>query len=182
MSSDSTVPERVQAEIRDQLRSDRESGRFLTKDRYRSRWPGYETVVDQEWDALEAFDPDATIAHAPATDSPEAETRLLGHFRLEEELGRGGQGVVYRAFDTRLDREVALKILFGPTGGEELPLEVKRELEALSRLDHPGLCVIHDAGRIEGQVYIAMRFVRGRPLADHIHEEADRRSDRPVED
>ena len=91
--------------------------------------------------------------------------KTLGHYRILEQLGAGGMGVVYRARDEQLDRDVALKVL--PTGtlaGEEARQRFRSEALALSRLNHPHICTIYGVGEVEGQVYIAMEYVEGRPL------------------
>lgn len=94
----------------------------------------------------------------------------LGHYDILKELGRGGQGIVYLADDTRLRRQVALKVLdssLGEVAADRME-RFRREAKAASKLDHPNICAIHDAGEIDGQPFIAMRFVRGESLADQI--------------
>jgi serine/threonine protein kinase/Flp pilus assembly protein TadD len=97
-----------------------------------------------------------------------APTRL-GPYVLEDELGRGGQGTVYRATDTRLGRQVALKVL---DRSGSLPPEVlarfNREAAAAARLDHPGICTVYEAGVDGATPYIAMRLVEGDSLAKKI--------------
>ncbi len=93
----------------------------------------------------------------------------IGRYQPLEELGRGGQGLVYLAEDTHLGRVVALKVLrgFGPLS-EQLMERFKREAEVTSKLDHPGICRVYDAGVTGGVPYIAMQFIRGTTLADTI--------------
>jgi len=98
----------------------------------------------------------------------------VGPYRLVRELGRGGQGVVYLAEDTRLHRPVALKVLTGlGSTSEDSVARFRREAEVASRLDHPGICTIYDAGVHDGLPYIAMRHVDGESLAGWIAERAD---------
>ena len=86
-----------------------------------------------------------------------------------KELGRGGQGVVYLAEDTRLHRKVALKVLTGlGPGSEESVQRFRREAEVASKLEHPGICGVHDAGVANGTPYIAMHYVEGTTLAHRI--------------
>lgn len=96
--------------------------------------------------------------------------RTLGPYTILEQLGRGGQGVVYLAEDTRLKRKVALKVI--ETVGEDMPTDrlerFRREAEAASRLDHPNICAIHEAGEADGTPYIAMRYIEGETLAEQI--------------
>ena len=90
----------------------------------------------------------------------------IGPYRCIRELGRGGQGVVYLAEDPRLEREVALKILrCSPLDAHRLLARFQREARVASRLDHPGICHVFDAGVAEGVPYIAMRYIEGRSLA-----------------
>lgn len=86
----------------------------------------------------------------------------IGRYRLGELLGRGGMGVVHRAHDTLLDREVALKILTAPSASHQGIGEAR----ALARLAHPNVVAVHDVGEENGRAYIAMELVRGQSLAD----------------
>jgi serine/threonine protein kinase len=70
--------------------------------------------------------------------------RLLSHFRVVEQVGAGGMGVVYRARDERLDRDVALKVLHPGIAADEARTRFRREASALSRLHHPGIATIFD--------------------------------------
>src|SRR5262249_41373212 len=80
----------------------------------------------------------------------------LGPYRLVRELGRGGQGQVWLAEDLRLKRKVALKVMthLGP-GSEPMLARFRREAEVASRLDHPGICGVHDTGVDSGVAWIA---------------------------
>jgi eukaryotic-like serine/threonine-protein kinase len=93
--------------------------------------------------------------------------RQLGHYRILSMLGAGGMGEVYRAHDQHLDRDVALKLL--PAGSFEDTVaraRLVREARAAAALNHASICTIHDVGEAEGQAYIAMELVDGRPLGD----------------
>jgi serine/threonine-protein kinase len=96
--------------------------------------------------------------------------RQIGPFRIEQELGRGGAGVVYLAHDTKLDRSVAIK---------SLPPEVKDNPKALSRftrearvlasLNHPNIATIfEELEEVEGQIYLVLEYVPGQTLAERI--------------
>jgi serine/threonine protein kinase len=103
-------------------------------------------------------DPGATSAFA-----------AVGPYQPLRELGRGGQAVVYLAEDLRLHRPVALKILHGLGPLTDTMLRrFRREARVASKLDHPGICAVYDAGVADGVPYIAMRFVEGDTLADRI--------------
>jgi two-component system LytT family response regulator len=97
--------------------------------------------------------------------------RTLSHYRILDELGRGGMGVVYRALDTSLGREVALKVL-GPAAspGGEQERRLRVEARAAAALVHPSVSVIYEIDQAEGATFIAMELVRGRPLASLIAE------------
>jgi two-component system, LytTR family, response regulator len=92
--------------------------------------------------------------------------RTVSHYKVLEEIGRGGMGVVYRALDTTLGREVALKVL-SLTGGRDPEQErrLKVEARAAASLAHPAVSVIYEIDEAEGATFIAMELVRGRPLA-----------------
>lgn len=96
--------------------------------------------------------------------------QTLGHFRIIEKLGAGGMGVVYRAYDERLERDVALKVLpAGVLADEEARKRFRREAMALSKLNHPNVATIHDFNS-EGEVdFLAMEYIPGDTLADKLH-------------
>src|SRR5258708_3339778 len=83
-------------------------------------------------------------------------------------LGRGGMGIVYAAHDTKLDRQVALKILHSSHAAGEGADHVVREAQALARLSDPHVVQVFDAGELDGQVYLAMQLVDGEDLATAI--------------
>jgi hypothetical protein len=91
-------------------------------------------------------------------------TDFLG-YRIEELIGRGGMGVVYRAYDLRLKRPVALKLIAPALALDERFRErFARESELVMSLEHPNVVPIYDAGDVEGRVYLAMRLVDGTDL------------------
>ena len=96
----------------------------------------------------------------------------MGRFEIRERLGGGGFGVVYRAYDPQLDREVALKV---PRPEKlENPQVIERflrEAKAAARLNHPNIIPVYDAGKDGDQYFIASAFVEGRPLSELIEEE-----------
>jgi serine/threonine protein kinase len=88
-------------------------------------------------------------------------------YRIIEPIGRGGMGAVYRAEDTVLQRDVALKVLRAPEINASVAARMSDEARILARLEHPGIVPIHDAGTLsDGRVYYAMKLVRGKPLGD----------------
>ncbi len=95
---------------------------------------------------------------------PRIGTELLG-YRIERVLGRGGMGVVYKAYDSRLKRYLALKLVAPDLSGDESFRErFLRESELAASLEHPNVVPIHDAREVDGRLVIAMRLVEGTDL------------------
>ena len=111
-----------------------------------------ELSPDQETPWTEG--PDPTGAHV-----------RVGRFQLRELLGGGGFGQVFRAYDPRLDREVALKVLKQSQPNARVMERFFREARAAAQLDHPGIVPLHDAGRDAGRCWIAYQFVPGPTLS-----------------
>jgi DNA-binding beta-propeller fold protein YncE len=92
-------------------------------------------------------------------------TEFLG-YRIEELIGQGGMGVVYRAYDLRLKRTVALKLVAPDLALDERFRErFSRESELAMSLEHPNVVPIHDAGDLDGRLYLAMRYVEGTDVS-----------------
>ncbi|MGW5400892.1 protein kinase domain-containing protein [Streptomyces sp. NPDC003952] len=103
--------------------------------------------------------------------------RLIGdRYQLATILGQGGMGQVWTAYDRRLDRRVAVKLLrpdkvAGPGSvAEELRRRFVRECRVTAQVDHPGLVTVHDAGSDGDELYLVMQYVEGADLADHLAE------------
>jgi len=93
----------------------------------------------------------------------------LSHFRILEQLGEGGMGVVYRATDEKLGRQVALKVLRSEAvGNEERRLRFLREARAAAAVTHPHIATVHEVDEVDGVVFIAMELVEGETLRGRI--------------
>ncbi len=106
---------------------------------------------------------------AQGTPMPLEPGQALGHYRLRERIGEGGMGVVWRALDTTLGREVALKLL--PDAFAQDPARLARlesEARAIATLNHPGIVTLHSIEEAEGRRFLTMELVAGQSLADLI--------------
>ena len=147
----------LQRYLEDERRSATKSLSF-----YQGLYPGHEELIAREFRALDT-------ETEPTDGSESSSSQRLGRFHIERQIGRGGQGVVYEATDTRLHRRVALKVLSDHRGWfPEARERFKREAEAASKIDHPNICAVHESGEAGGQLYIAMRYVEGESLAKRI--------------
>ncbi|MFN2226070.1 MAG: protein kinase domain-containing protein [Anaerolineae bacterium] len=100
-------------------------------------------------------------------------TSLNGRYRLQAEIGRGGMGLVYRAHDRVLDREVAVKVLSAPRLTSESRARLLREARAVARLAHPNVVTVYDAGESDGLPYVVMELVEGPSLHEEPAHELD---------
>jgi len=91
----------------------------------------------------------------------------LSHYRIIERVGGGGMGVVYRARDERLDRDVAVKVLAADLLSDKAAgTRFRQEARALSRINHPNICAVYDFDSERGVSFLAMEYIAGRTLAD----------------
>ena len=89
--------------------------------------------------------------------------KSLRNFRITDKLGVGGQGAVYKATDTKLDRTVVIKVIPPELSAKEANLKrFEREAKLASSLDHPNICTIYDLDEVDGVHFIAMQFVEGK--------------------
>jgi serine/threonine protein kinase len=97
--------------------------------------------------------------------------KTVAHYKIVEQLGEGGMGVVYKAEDTKLHRMLALKFLSSETVATQADKDrFAAEARAAAALDHPNICTIYEINEFEGRSYIAMAHVEGRSLREEIDE------------
>ena len=163
MSNDPKA-ERLALAFLERFWADRDAGEIRSLGAYLEQFPGEDETIAREF--LSALAEARGDGGAPEDIDDEGR---IGPYQLIKELGRGGQGIVWLAEDSRLGRRVALKVLTGLGPGAEAHLaRFKREASLASKLDHPGICGVHDTGIEGGIPYIAMRYVDGESLADRL--------------
>src|SRR5215218_3733944 len=96
-------------------------------------------------------------------------TLLDARYRIDAVVGAGGMSTVYRAFDTVLEREVAIKVMHRDIAHDSDQLErFRREARAVAKLNHPHIVGVIDAGEDEGTPYIVFEYIQGETLKDRI--------------
>lgn len=128
------------------------------------------TMIQGTGDSESSLTRDFQQPNTEATSEIEI-SNSFSRYEIQKVLGQGAMGAVYLAKDTQLDRDVALKIpKFGDGNGvdeEELLARFYREARAAATLRSPNICPVYDVGEIDGQHYITMAFIEGRPLKDY---------------
>jgi predicted ATPase len=107
-------------------------------------------------------DPTASLAHPSFALAPGQ--RLAGRYLIEQELGRGGMGIVYRAYDEQENRRVAVKTILSAPGGEGVR-RFRLEVRTLKSLQHPHIITVHDSGQANGMPFYVMEYIAGPDLA-----------------
>src|SRR5580693_4242125 len=95
--------------------------------------------------------------------------QVLGHYSILEQIGAGGMGVVYRAHDEQLDRDVALKVLPAGTLADEVARkQFRKEALALAKLSHPNIATVFEFASQDGVDFLAMELIPGETLAEKL--------------
>ena len=163
-------------------RQKREDSRSITQDEYSSQFPDYKdqittvfqasdgpksTVLEanQSTEVSPALQPTVLYSSEPPTELSGPVVRKLREYELQEEIGRGGMGRVYKALHTKLDKVVALKVLSRECMHKPTAVaRFERERRAVGRLDHPNIVRATDAGEVDGVHFLVMEFVAGADL------------------
>lgn len=133
-------------------------------DEARARYVELAAIDPKHKDVARRLAATAAAGAPPGELGPGAD--LAGRYQIEEELGRGGMGRVYRAFDRELDETVAIKVV-AQTAGAGSPEEARliREVQICRRITHPNIVRMHDIGRFDGGLFISMELLEGEDLA-----------------
>ncbi len=118
--------------------------------------------------AVTGYQPSARApaeSHGALVETQPMAAARIGRYSVLREIGRGGMGVTYMAYDEELDRKVALKLVRSELLGEDSQRRLRREAQALARFTHPNIVAVHDVGVHHGQPFIAMEFVRGQTVS-----------------
>jgi TolB-like protein/tetratricopeptide (TPR) repeat protein len=107
-------------------------------------------------------------AGPPGDDSQSGTPSRIAHYRIARKLGAGGMGVVYQAYDERLQRTVALKMMLGLGQDETARKRIWREARAAASVNHPNVCQIYDVGEDRGAMFLTMELLEGEPLTEHL--------------
>ncbi len=138
------------------------------RDSFLDRACGSDTELRREVESLLRESADSSEFQSPVS-KPDWIGRNISHYHITEKLGEGGMGVVYRASDTRLNREVALKILPEQFAGDpERMVRFGREARLLASLNHLNIAAIHGLEEADGVRALAMELVEGPTLADRV--------------
>lgn len=126
--------------------------------------------LEQGLDPLDLLGPSAQASDGASVDSPPLNTgSRLGRYVVEQELGRGGMGIVYLARDTELNRSVAIKLLPAALASDDRRrARLRREAQAAAALSHPGIATVYALEEVGRVLFIVSEYVRGRTLRDEL--------------
>jgi serine/threonine-protein kinase len=161
-------------------------GEAPSKDEYRQRFPDGLEAIDDAFataasSARQVDGPADTVPYQGGAAGRNGMRAPAGRYRLGAEIARGGMGVVLRAYDAVLDRDVAVKVVHPDLAGSpEALLRFVREAQLAGRLQHPGVAPVYDLGTLpDGRAFLAMKLIEGRALHDLLKERPDPGHDLP---
>jgi serine/threonine-protein kinase len=176
--SASSDHEALLAELLGRLADRAQQGEIVDIDEVARQHPQLADELRELWGAVMLADAVGTqVATSPsaefeAVDEPSYTMELpcqLGDYELLEELGRGGMGVVYRAHQKSLSREVAVKlVLRGKLASETERRRFRAEAEAAASLDHPGIVPVYEVAEVDGQLFFSMQHISGQTLSQRL--------------
>ena len=112
--------------------------------------------------------PSSAPARSAGVDLQRGTPSRVGHYAITRKLGAGGMGVVFEAYDERLQRTVALKMMLGLEHDDTARKRFWREARAAASVNHPNVCQIYDVGEVDGELFIAMELLEGERLTEHM--------------
>ena len=110
----------------------------------------------------------AASSSATAASTGSGTLSRIGHYAIARKLGAGGMGVVYQAYDERLQRTIALKVMSSLDQDDTARKRFWREARAAASVNHPNICQIYDVGEDDGSLFITMELLEGEPLTEHL--------------
>jgi len=166
MSASDLTAARIAQEMMKIYFEDEDAGRSRSLEEYKALFPGHEVTVERVYDMLQDRGGRSPAPRSLAVRGVEVGHRI-GPYRLMEELGHGGQGTVFVAADTRMERKVALKVLGTRRASSSLEGlgRLRREAEVLARLNLPGICPVYEMATDADLPYIVMPYLEGETLA-----------------
>lgn len=168
---DGTPHEQLLARLLDEITNKVQSGESVQLTDYQRAYPEAAEDLAQLWGAVMVADAVGKDGKSEprAEDVPIEIPESIGDYRLREELGRGGMGIVFRARQESLNRDVAVKMLLeGRWATVHDQARIRAEAAAAARLDHPNIVPVYDVGQQEGTTYFSMKYISGSTLSERL--------------